>query len=194
MKQNFTILAALIAGLIGGFISSRITRASEQNSAQIVRARRFELVNEVGQVISLWGVDKGDNAVLAFGSRGLAAGSAGPAGLENPDNQLATFGLLGTDSPALKMRGADGKTRARLYLSTDGKPFLLMEDETGPRVSLGIEQSDTPGPDDNDWTLTFYPERARIGMFTVKEAGKKYVRGVFLVNKDKVIYPNQQPK
>jgi hypothetical protein len=77
----------------------------------------------------------------------------------------------------------------RMLLSTDGKPFLLMEDETGPRVSLGIEQSDTPGPDDNDWTLTFYPERARIGMFTEKVGGQKYVRGVFLVNKDKVKYP-----
>ena len=165
---------------MGGFLSSLIPRAREQDPTQVVRARRFELVNEVGEAISFWGIDKGNNAVLAFGSRGLAARSGGsgsaPSRLENPDNQLATFGLLGTDSPALKMRGADGKTRARLYLSTDGKPFLLMEDETGPRVSLGIEQSDTPGPDDNDWTLVFYPERARIGMFTIKEAGEKYVR------------------
>jgi len=159
---------------------------------QVIRARSFELVNEAGHPISFWGVDQGQNAVLAFGSRGLALSDAPrrvPAGLSNPENQLAAFGLQGNDAPILTMRGADGKTRVRLLLSPDAKPTLTMEDETGPRVSLGIEQSDTPGPQDNDWTLVFGPERARIGMFTEKDNGQTYVRGIFLLNKEKVKYP-----
>jgi hypothetical protein len=186
-------VAALFAGFLGGIVGTRVAGASDKDTNQVIRARRFELVDETGHAISFWGVDQGQNAVLAFGSRGLAPGGARPRntplGLTSPDNQLAAFGLQGTDSPLLKMSGADGKTRVRMLLSTDGKPFLLMEDETGPRVSLGIEQSDTPGPGDNDWTLAFYPERARIGMFTEKVGEQRYVRGVFLLNKDKVKYP-----
>jgi hypothetical protein len=196
MRAISVIVAALVAGFVGGILGARMGRTSEQGPRRIVRARSFELVDAAGQAISFWGVDQGDNAVLAFGSRGLAPGGARPRsiGLANPDNQLTAIGLLGADNPMLKMRGADGKTRVRMVLSTDGKPVLTMEDEKGPRVSLGVEQSDIPGPEDNDWTLVFAQERARIGMFTEKEGGERYVRGVFLVNRDKVKYPYQQPK
>lgn len=198
MKLSLVIVVALVAGLAGGAMGALWTRAGAQDPQQVLRARSFELVDNAGRVISFWGVDRGDNAVLAFGSRGLAPGGAHPQGvpadLENPDNQLTMIGLQGADSPMMKMSGADGGTRVRMYLSTNGKPLLLMEDETGPRVSLGIEQSDTPGPNDNDWALAFFPERARIGMFTETEGGQKYVRGVFLLNRDKVKYPYSQTK
>jgi hypothetical protein len=92
------------------------------------------------------------------------------------------------------MRGSDGKTRVRFYLRDENKPMLLMEDETGPRLGLGIEQSDTPGPDDNDWSLSFLPDIARIGLHAEKHDGQMYVQGGVYVNKDKVKYPYQQPK
>jgi len=57
-----------------------------------------------------------------------------------------------------------------------------------------VEQSDTPGPQDNDWSLVFNPERARIGMYTEKSGGQTYVRGAFVVHHDKVKYPYDQPK
>jgi hypothetical protein len=197
MKQLFLIVAALLAGFVGGLLGMFVVRAREQQQpGRTVRAHSFELVDEAGRTISYWGVDRGQNVVLAFGSRPgtiLAEGAATPVhapfGLQNPQNQLASIGLLANDSPSLTLRGADGKTRVRLYLNDWAKPDLLMEDETGPRVGLGIEQSDTPGPQDNDWTLDFYPERARIGMFTEKSGGQTYVRGIFLLNKDKVKYP-----
>jgi hypothetical protein len=138
-----------------------ITTREQPRSEQVVSARSFVLVNEAGQAISYWGIDKGQNVILTFGSRGLPKGSAVPGrppeDLKEPDNQLDAIGLQGNDMPFLKMRGADRKTRVRLLLSQDGKPTLLMEDETGPRVSLGIEDSDTPGPQDNDWSLVFRP-------------------------------------
>jgi hypothetical protein len=52
-----------------------------------------------------------------------------------------------------------------------------------------VEGSDTPGPQDNDWSLAFYPERARIGMYTEKVGGQTYVRGSFAVHEDRVKYP-----
>jgi hypothetical protein len=197
MKQSLIIVAALAAGFVGGILGTLVTRTSEQSSTQqLVRARSFELVNGAGEAISYWGVDKSQNAVIAFGNRGLPGGvvlpGRPPLDLKDPDNQLASIGLQGNDMPVLKMRGADMKTRVRLLLSMYGKPFLLMEDESGPRVSLGIEQSDTPGPEDNDWSLAFYPERARIGMYTEKVGGQTYVRGGFAVHRDKVKYPSTQ--
>jgi hypothetical protein len=76
---------------------------------QVIRARSFELVNEAGETISLWGVDQGGNAVLAFGSRGLALKGARPhgvpAGLLNPENQLVHLAWWVTMPPCLRCGG-----------------------------------------------------------------------------------------
>lgn len=198
MKHTFLVVAALAAGFVGGIASTFALRGYTQpRPEQVLRARSFELVDDAGRAISYWGIDDGHNVVLAFGSRPgtqLAEGAPRPVhaphGLYNPENQLAAIGLLADDSPFLKQRGPDGKTRVRLYLSDYAKPFLLMEDETGPRVSLGIDQSDTPGPGDNNWALVFGPEeRARIGMGTEKVGGTTYIRGGLFVNENRVKYP-----
>jgi hypothetical protein len=201
MKQLFLIVAALLAGFVGGILGTRVVLAHRAGRPeQMIRARSFELVNASGHTISYWGVDKGDNAVLSFASHWpvTSGGPNDPSGhppqpLDNPHNQRMAIGVI-ADSPFLMLRGPDGKTRVRLYLSMYEKPFLLMEDETGPRLLLGVEQSDTPGPQDNDWSLAFYPERARIGMYTEKIGGQTYVRGSFGVQRDKVKYPYNQPK
>ena len=199
MKQIFVIVAALLAGFVGGIFGTLVTRGREQpRTERVVRARSFELVDKTGKAISYWGIDKGNNAVLAFGSHwpmppAGGGGSHPLAGLDDPDNQRAAIGVI-DDLPFLHMRGADGKTRVRLYLSDHGKPILLMEDENTWRVALGIDQSDTPGPQDNDWALQFYPERVWLGMHTFKEGGQTVVQGGFSVKRDKLKYPYQQPK
>jgi hypothetical protein len=203
VKQIIVVGAALAAGFFGGVTSTFVLRGYLQpRPEQVVRARSFELVDRSGRVISYWGIDKGQSVVLAFGSRPdtrLAEGAArpihAPLGLYNPANQLAAIGLLANDSPTLTLRGADGKTRVRLDLSDWAQPALIMEDETGPRVLLGIDQSDTPGPGDNNWALVFGPEeRARIGMGTEKVSGTTYLRGGVFVNGKRVKYPYEQPK
>jgi hypothetical protein len=194
VKQAFLIVGALLAGFVGGVLGTRVMRTREQlNSELVVRARSFELVNESGQTISYWGVDKGQNTVLAFGKAGALSGHPG-LGLGDPLNQRAAIGFMAGDLPMLVFRGRGGETRMRLYLSVFEKPLLLMEDETGPRVLLGLEQSDTPGPQDNDWSLAFLPERARMGMYTETVGGQTYVRGFSAVQRDRVKYPYQQPK
>ena len=203
MKQTILVVAALAAGFVGGIASTFALRGYTQpRPQQVLRARSFELVDHSGRVISYWGIDQGQNVVLAFGSRRgtlLAEGAARPVhaphGLNNPVNQLAAIGLLANDSPTLTLRGADGKTRVRLDLGDWAKPGLIMEDETGPRVLLGIDQSDTPGPSDNNWALVFGPEeRARLGMGLEKVDGTTYLRGGLFVNQDRVKYPYEQPK
>lgn len=123
----------------------------------------------------------------------MSQGSAMPGrpheDLRTPGNQMSAFGLQGNDMPILAMNGADKKNRVTLLLSEDSKPALAMEDERGLRLHLGVEGSDTPGPQDNDWSLAFYPERARIGMYTEKVGGQTYVRGSFAVHEDRVKYP-----
>jgi hypothetical protein len=192
VKQTNLVAAALIAGFIGGLLGARVTRAREQRQPeQVVRARSVELVNDAGQTISYWGVDKSENVVLAFGGRASAGGIR--SGLQDPRKQVTAIGVI-DDSPFLMFRKPGGETRMRLMLNLFAKPVLLMEDETGPRVGLGIEQSDTPGPGDNDWALSFSPERARIGMFTERVGKRVFVRGSFAVHPERVLYPYGQPK
>jgi hypothetical protein len=201
MKQIFTFVVALLAGFVGGVCGTLVVRAREEpHTERVIRAHSFELVDKAGKVISYWGLDKNQYAVLAFGSLrpattsvrgGLPGGS--PIGLEDPDNQRAAVGVI-DDTAFLMFRGADGKTRMSLSLSMYEKPILWMADETGKRVSLGVEHTDTPGPGDNNWALDFGPDRARIGMFTVEERGQTYVKGLFSVNRDKIKYLYQQSR
>lgn len=194
MKQHlFLIAAALLAGFFGGVLSTRLTQADEASgSERIVRARGFELVDGTGKVISFWGVDKGEQTVLAFRSRrpvppvGLDGGPRSP-GLDDPLNQGTAIGMV-DDSPFVRFRAPEGTTRMSLYLTSWHKPILLMADGTGPRIGLGIVQGDSPS-DSDDWALNFVPDRAWIGMYSKEEGGQKYVRGVLSVSKDKVNYP-----
>ena len=192
MKQIVVILGALIAGFVGGVFGTLATRTRESPiPIQSIRARRFELVNERGQVISFWGAGENDGVILAFGKRPSAEGNAADstlASLVDSVNQLQAIGILGDDTPFLRMRALDKKQRLSITLSTDGKPTLLMGDAIGTRLSLGLEHSDTPGPQDNDWSLAFVPDVARIGLHSQKENGQAYVRGVF-VHTEKVKYP-----
>ena len=83
--------------------------------------------------------------------------------LNDPDSQRVGIGLTADGAPFLKFRGHDEKPRASLYVDSDGKPDFILWDEKTSRVLLGVRRSDTPSPQDNDWGLDFYPERAGIG-------------------------------
>lgn len=198
MKPTFLIVAALLAGFIGGILGARVARTHGlAHPEQAIRARSFELVDEEGRAISFWGVDKGQNTVLAFAGHwpkqpSGRGGGHPPLPLDDPHNQRATIGVI-DDSPFVDLKAADGQTRMRLNLTADGKPILWMADEHQPRMWLGIEQSDTPGPQDNDWGLIFYPDVLRIGTKTEEVAGQTYVQGGIFVSKDKMKYPFRLP-
>jgi hypothetical protein len=196
MKNFLLILGALVAGFAGGILGTGTVHSHRQeNPEEVVRARRFELVDRGGRVISYWGFDKNDDVALVFGSNWAAGrpnGGPRPGGLEVPDNQRAALGVV-ADSAYLIFRGADGKQRVDLALNAFEKPTLVMGDETGGRVLLGVRQSDTPGPQDDEWFLQFLPERAGIGTYSRPEAGQWYVKGLMWANpkEDVVKYPGR---
>ena len=197
MKSTLIITSAIIAGFIGGVTAEVVVHAYEGARVEdVVRAHSFALVDRTGHAISYWGIDNGKNIVLAFGrptieGRTPMSGNSDP---KIPADQMEAIGLQANSMPILTMNAGERKPRISMYLSLWGKPVLLMEDDTGPRLALGVDQSDTPGPEDNNWFLTFEPDRARIGMYTEELDGETYVRGGFGIRQDRVKYPYLQPK
>ena len=191
MRLTLTIAVALIGGIIGGIGTVLVMHFREGPSvpAQVLRAHSFELMDPSGHIISYWGTDSQGNIMLAFGNRIGRANPSSQLDPKDPKDQMTAIGLQKNGLPILEMSALEGQTRLRMYLNPYGKPLLLMEDETGPRISLGVEQSDTPGPQDNDWFLSFYPDRARIGMFTQSVGGRTYVKGGVAIHENNVKYP-----
>jgi hypothetical protein len=187
-----SLIAALSLGFVGGIIGTLTILHREKASIQEeVRARRFELVDQNGEVLSVWGVDHLHNPLLAFAPSGVGKEERPFEGylghklsLDDADSQRVSIGLTADGDPFIKFRGHDEKPRASLYVDSDGKPDFMLGDEKTWRVVLGIQKSDTPGPQDNDWGLDFYPERAGIGMACVKRGEQTMVHGYSYVHKD----------
>lgn len=175
-RRAIDLLVTLIVGAAGGVLGRGVL-STRSGPEAVVRAHRIELVDQAGRPIAFWGFDENDNAVLVFGRRN-------GKDIHSQGNQVLLLGIHASDNPMLQFRADDGKTRLRLYQSEEAKPILIMEDETGPRIGLGIEQSDTPSRRDNDWSLHFIPEQTRMGMITKRVEGRSYVRGVFHVNRE----------
>jgi len=192
MKEILVVAASMLAGFAGGVVGTRLTRPGESERPQpVIRARSFELVDGKGRAISIWGMNKQGHTLLAFlGSDSVPAESQEHSlGLDDPHKLRTTIGVMGA-LPFLTFRGSDGRARLDLYLGTWQKPLLLMRDEIGrPRVALGINQSDTPSATDDNWALSFEPNRAWIGMASRPEGGQRVVTGVFSISKDKVTLP-----
>jgi hypothetical protein len=199
MRQTLTAIVAVIAGFLGGILGDRAMRAIDgRHPDQVVRGHRFELLDAGGNVISLWGVDAMRSTVLSFRShdpvpREGPDGTLRSIGLDDPQNQETVIGVSGA-TPFLDFRAPDGRPRVSLYIGKSNKPLLLMEDESGPRLGLGISESDTANAADNDWALSFLPDRAAIGMLSRPNQGRSYVQGFLMVNKDKLEYPYGQLK
>jgi hypothetical protein len=192
MKAYEVVGCAFLAGLIGGVVGATGTRAL-QREPSVIRAQSFQLVDNSGKEISYWGIDNQQNAILAFAGHwpkefAKEGSISKPGGLRTIENQRVAFGVLDEEG-FVRLGARDGKRRLGLYVNEYGKPSLIMEDKTGPRLLLGLEQSDTPSPEDDDWSLAFFPERVRLGMQSEVRDGKRYVKGSFAVHNDWVKYP-----
>jgi hypothetical protein len=106
---------------------------------------------------------------------------------------LAVFGLQGNGGPPiLAMRGPAWNESLTLMVSPESKPSLLMGDKHGLWLLLGIEQSDTHEPDDNNWgllfgnSLVYQRERVRISMVSKKDGERYIVWGYSEVNRERV--------
>jgi hypothetical protein len=176
------ILVAAMAGFVGGTVAARSGNASAQTKgSELVRATRFELTNDAGQTLAFWGVDDRKNTVLAFGRREDVMAGANPLLGRRTDNlrdykdELVAIGMYVDGIPFLELKGGDGKPRLELHLTEFEKPRLLMSDQNALKISLGLDQSDTHEATDDDWSLTFHPNKATIGM--ISDPVHKQVKG-----------------
>jgi hypothetical protein len=138
----------------------------------VVRAARFEIVDQSGKPLAFWGPDDLKQMVLGFKDKG--------------NNVVASLGMSSTGVPFFDMSGSDGRSRVRIELSSSQKPTLAMSDAAWEgRVLLGFVQNDVPDRRDDDWFLRFRApgggELGGIGMARTgaegRLSGKAYVRG-----------------
>jgi hypothetical protein len=162
VKLLFTLIVAVAGGFIGGSLSNRMgsVRAA---APDVIRASRFELIDESGRRIGVWERNSKGQSLTFVGKDG---------------NQQIAFGLLNSSYPFLDMTGRDGKLRLTLRLGRDDKPLLGMSDEKWEgRLLLGFIEHDVSSSRDDDWGLLFrapglFQNLASIGI-TSNPAGVK---------------------
>jgi len=175
-----------VFGMIGAYAYLHF-EPNRQSKATTVRASRFELTDDTGRVVAFWGIDRGNNTVLAFLRKATQVGVSD--GLSDSftrftkqnSNEAFAVGLISTEAPFMNLLGDDGQSRAFLYLNSQQKPVFAMSDERFEgRLTLGFVNNDAPSPRDDEWALLFRgPDVAGIG--SVKDPTDGKYRGYFSV-------------
>lgn len=139
-RDSFVIIAACAAGYLGGALSSQTPAAA--SSSDVVRASRFELLNDAGTVVATWEAESNGGVRLNL--------------LHNQRTRVA-LGTLPDGRPFLRMDGQDGKNRISLDMNQGDKPVLVLSDERWEgRVHLGFITPDTfPYTNWDHWGLLF---------------------------------------
>ncbi len=109
---------------------------------EVIRAKRFELVDADGRVRAALGLGRGQ-PVLAFADTGgkarvlLALSDDGTPGLGLADGDgevRAVLRVRGDGSPSLELREEHEQTRATLEVSGDGDAMLRLFDKDGEAI------------------------------------------------------------
>jgi hypothetical protein len=131
-ESCFDSRLSLLAGFLGGLLALRTPSVRDRHPADLIQARRFELVDSSGRSVAYWGMSPTQQPVLAFVSNGKA------------DSMRASFGMQTEKGPFLQLQSSD--SRLGILLSTDnfGRPALAMKHEGPMGIFLGVERSDTP--------------------------------------------------
>jgi hypothetical protein len=140
MKKKTNEVVRILAALAAGFVGAQIHNKSVMVAAasdDVLRAKRFELIDRSGRKLAFWGSEDGQGAALQ-------------------GTEIAVIGLQGhSNLPFLNMMGPNSKIRLTLRLDgDDGKPVLGMSDEKWEgRLILGFIQPDAPSSSWDDWGL-----------------------------------------
>jgi hypothetical protein len=184
MKSVSIVVMALVAGVTGGIIGSRVRGLPAQSPpTRVIQASRFDLVDNAGNTISSWGTDQSNDVLLTFRyPKGDAVPKGGHTLSGNPRG-IMSLGVLANGLPWLGLMGPDGEARVRLYVGRYEKPILLMEDGQATRVSLGFEAPDTDDPQADDWSLTFFSRNGVDDMASIGTLVKqKHIKGYVELN------------
>jgi hypothetical protein len=127
-SRQFRVLMALtvVSGLVGGAASNLLVQGAPAVAQvggavqEVVRAKRFEVVDDQGRSRALL-------SVLPDGSPGLTL-------YDGAGKQRAGLGLLPDGTPRLALHDAAGKQRAGLTVLPDGSPGLALFDAAGKAI------------------------------------------------------------
>src|SRR5256885_92611 len=133
-QQGLMLAAAVIGGLVGGAVASRLALGTAAVCAQpptvpekVVRAGQVEVLDTAGKARLTLGLEHEGLAVLRFLNQ----------------EQVARIGLslgAGGGPASLSFLDSGGKIRAMLALGSEGGPVLTFLDEAGQRIWRAPEQ------------------------------------------------------
>lgn len=179
-QHSFMTVLALIAGLVGGLLSSQFfeghTAFAEKESkpGKIVQASEFRLVDEKDLVRASFGLSGGGPGIILYGKSGKFR---------------ALLSLTTShESPVLSLADEDGDHRVTVAVKANGEPYLAMLDKDG-RVRMSLTMNNIGSP-----ALSLYDnddkQRAMLGtanLTRVKRTGyidKESLYALVLLNEE----------
>lgn len=153
-QYGLTLALAMIAGMVGGVVSSwffigRLMVAQKiPQQAKVLRAERFELVDQSGKVRAVLDTGgrapTGESITMIESMTGIAPEPALRL-YDRDGNVRGVFGLWLDEDPVLEYRGKDGKSRVRLASTPDQASFLQLSDKAGMTlIELDIDFKGDP--------------------------------------------------
>ncbi len=145
---------ALIAGLIGGIISSQFFIGEPVFAKKrVIKAQEFQVVDNKGKIRAKLGLTfKGDSYLQYFdmNSKGRIIlgldkdGNPGLVYVDKNNNERSSLFLGKEGTPYLYFCDKDGKRRSILHVDESGSSSLLFTDNKGqPRLALGSATTKT---------------------------------------------------
>lgn len=116
-RQYWLPVVMVAASFVGGGLVNVALSGKDPETLEVVRARKFVLVDEEDQPRGLWNV-------FADGSTGLALAG-------EDDKPGGVWAVLADGSSALNLFDKNGRVGAKLAVGTDGSTALTLADKDG---------------------------------------------------------------
>ena len=183
IRKNAVVAAVAI---VGGFLGSAI-HGWTQAKRDILRAKRFEVIDDSGTVLSFWGPETRAE-IPATTPKGVMLVFRDPKGVR----RCEIGARVGDFGPQLNFYDKSGPSefkpsqfvpqpRFAVSLFYGDDPVLAMRGRDAWRVLLGAEHGDAPGPGEDTWSLRIRGGPASYALVTgYKTHFGQYGAGVLL--------------
>ena len=164
-------IISAVLGLLTGFLGGRLAAPAPPEAGAVMRAQRFQLVDQAGRQRGRLGVDEPGAARLAlFGPDGalprvsLAADPQGGAELELGDDQRQSAVVLKAEPQDARTIALyhEGKLRLGLEVQKNGEAAVNLYDKGNRLMTLGLTNQGDPH-------LTFYGEGQKAALEVISK-------------------------
>jgi hypothetical protein len=167
LKNAAVTLIAATAGFFGSVIHDWTG-----DSHEVFRAKRFEVVDGSGAVLSYWGPDSNPQIPVTT-PKGVILAFIDPKGVRRCEvgSQAGDFGpelkFYDESGPSeIKPRRSVAEPRFAVSLFYADDPVLAMRGRDAWRIELGAEHGDAPSPGEDTWSLRIRGGPASEAMVT----------------------------